>query len=33
MKMDGITTTDHTPFNVVCPFKRTWLKKQNIPLK
>jgi hypothetical protein len=33
MKMEGVESTDHTPFNVSCFFKRTWLEKRNIPLK
>jgi hypothetical protein len=33
MKIEGIDSVKHTPFNVACFLKRTWLEKWNIPLK
>jgi hypothetical protein len=33
MKVEGIDSIDHTPFNVACFFKKAWLEKHNIPVK
>ncbi|KAI7941796.1 hypothetical protein MJO29_013870 [Puccinia striiformis f. sp. tritici] len=29
LKVEGISETNHTPFNVLCFFKKSWLKKRN----
>ncbi|OAV87914.1 hypothetical protein PTTG_29238 [Puccinia triticina 1-1 BBBD Race 1] len=30
-KVKGITNTDHTPFNMACPFKKAWFDKKRPP--
>ncbi|KAA1090192.1 hypothetical protein PGTUg99_050240 [Puccinia graminis f. sp. tritici] len=30
-KIEGITSTDHTPFNLACPYKKAWFDKKRFP--
>ncbi|KAA1116474.1 hypothetical protein PGT21_015254 [Puccinia graminis f. sp. tritici] len=30
-KVEGITSVDHTPFNLACPYKKAWFEKKRFP--
>ncbi|KAA1087948.1 hypothetical protein PGTUg99_007046 [Puccinia graminis f. sp. tritici] len=30
-KTEGVGNVDHTPFNMVCPYKKAWFKKKRLP--